>query len=221
MYYAEFWAEGPVVRLLSRVFKSAERPEGARPPGRLKLFVRDVRGVAALEFGFIAPPFFLLLFAMFEVGLTYTADAVLQNAVNETARMIRTGQVDSQDMTREEFYDEVCDRIDVLLTCDQRLQIDVRRFTAFSGAGFTNPLDANGNFRNDYRYEPGAPCDVILVRAFYEWEPVTPGLGPAMMGLGGAMKNMGSDGNGQATGRLLQGTAAIRNEPYIVGGPVC
>lgn len=195
--------------------KRAVKPaETARPAGRLRRFARDVRGVAALEFAMIAPPFFFLLFSMFEVGLTYTADAVLQSAVNDTARMIRTGQVQTAGMTRQMFRDEVCERISILLTCDERLQIDVRRFTAFTGAGFTSPLDANGNFRNDFRYEPGTPCDVVLVRAFYKWDPVTPGLGDAM-------KNMGRDSEGNSTSRLLQGTAAIRNEPFESAGATC
>lgn len=196
-----------MVRFLSGLFKKHKR---ARPPapGRISRFVRDVRGVAALEFGFIAPPFFFLLFSMFEVGLTYTADAVLQSAVNETARMIRTGQVQSAGLTREQFRILVCNNIDVLLNCDQRLQIDVRKFSAFNAANFNSPLDTNGNFRNDYRYEPGLPCDVVLVRAFYQWDPVTPGLGDFMANMGGG-------------GRLLQGTAAVRNEPFLVGGPVC
>ena len=196
-----------MVRLMSTMFKRRGN-SAQREPGRIRRFMRDVRGVAALEFGFIAPPFFFLLFSMFEVGLTYTADAVLQSAVNDTARMIRTGQVQSQSMTREQFRTLVCDNINVLLSCDQRLQIDVRRFTAFGGAGFSSPLDAEGNFRDDYRFEPGVPCDVILVRAFYEWDPVTPGLGDFMSNMGGG-------------GRLLMGTAAVRNEPYLVGGPSC
>lgn len=197
-----------MVRLLSSIFKRRKERTPERPPGRLSRFARDIRGVAALEFGLIAPPFFVLLFSMFEVGLTYTADAVLQSAVNDTARMIRTGQVQSENLTREQFRELVCEQINILLSCDQRLQIDVRKFTAFSGAGFTSPLDGNGNFRNDYRYEPGSPCDVVLVRAFYAWDPVTPGLGDYMSNMAGG-------------GRLLQGTAAVRNEPYQVGGPVC
>ncbi|MFT3809940.1 MAG: pilus assembly protein [Micropepsaceae bacterium] len=193
--------------MLSTLFRKRKSAE-AGEPGGLRGFMRDVRGVAALEFGFIAPPFFLLLFSMFEVGLTYTADAVLQSAVNDTARMIRTGQVQSKHMKPEEFRDLVCGEIKVLLSCDERLQIDVRRFTAFGGAGFSSPLDSNGNFRDDYRFEPGMPCDVILVRAFYEWDPVTPGLGDYMSNMGGG-------------GRLLMGTAAVRNEPYLVGGSSC
>ncbi len=199
-----------MLRLFSTLFgRRTTRFEGvASRPGAVRRFLQDVRGAAALEFGFIAPPFFLLLFSMFEVGLTYTADAVLQSAVTDTARKIRTGQVQSAGLTREQFRKLVCDEINILLSCDQRLQIDVRRFSAFTGAGFTNPLDEAGNFRNDYKFEPGSPCDVVLVRAFYAWDPVTPGLGDFMANMSGGS-------------RLLQGTAAVRNEPFESAGPVC
>lgn len=190
----------------------AASPAERRQCGRVRRFLRDTRGVAALEFSMLAMPFFLLLFSMFEVGLTYTADTLLQNAVNETARRIRTGEVQSDPtMTAEKFRDMVCDHISVLLACDDHLKIDVREFTSFGGAGFTSPLTSGGSFRpdTDFKFEPGEACAVVLVRAFYAWTPITPGLGEAM-------GNMGTSGD-----HLLQGTAAIRNEPYQTSRPTC
>ncbi len=188
------------------------QPADGQGMGRLRRFLRDTRGVAALEFSMLAMPFFLLLFSMFEVGLTYTADTLLQNAVNETARKIRTGEVQSDPtMTAEKFRDMVCDHISILLACDSHLKIDVREFTSFGGAGFSSPLTAGGSFRpdTDFKFEPGEACAVVLVRAFYAWTPITPGLGEAM-------GNMGDSGD-----HLLQGTAAIRNEPYQTSRPTC
>lgn len=179
--------------------------------GRARRFLKDTSGVAALEFAMLGPPFFLLLLSMFEVGMTYTADTLLQNAVNETARMIRTGEVQSDaTMTQEKFRDMVCERISILLACDENLKIDVREFTSFSGAGFNSPLTAGGEFRpdSDFRFQPGEPCSVVLVRAFYSWTPITPGLGEAMANMS----------NGE---RLLQATAAIRNEPFLTSRPTC
>lgn len=179
-------------------------------PGRVRRFLRDVRGVAALEFAMLGPPFFLILFSMFEVGLTYTADTLLQNAVNETARLIRTGEVNVNNTSREQFRQMVCDRINIILACDDHLKIDVREFTSFSGSGFTSPLTSGGTFRpdSDFRWQPGAPCSVVLVRAFYAWSPITPGLGDAM-------------GNMRDGEQLLQATTAVRNEPFDRARPVC
>jgi Flp pilus assembly protein TadG len=52
---------------------------------------RDRSGSAAVEFAMIAAPFFLLLFAMIEVAAVFFTGTVLENAVLETARQIRTG----------------------------------------------------------------------------------------------------------------------------------
>ena len=51
-------------------------------------------------------------------------------------------------------------------------------------------------------------CSVVLVRAFYSWTPITPGLGDAMA-------NMSNGAH------LLQATAAIRNEPFSTSRPTC
>ena len=67
------------------------------------------------------------------------ARRALQNAVNETSRMIRTGQVQSDaTMTPQKFRDMVCERISILLACDENLKIDVREFTSFGGTGFSD-----------------------------------------------------------------------------------
>mgnify|MGYP000865335128 CR=1 FL=1 len=191
--------------------KRSETRTAPQKAGRAKRFLKDTRGVAALEFAMLGPPFFLLLLSMFEVGMTYTADTLLQNAVNETSRMIRTGQVQSDaTMTPQKFRDMVCERISILLACDENLKIDVREFTSFGGTGFSDPLTSGGTFRpdTDFRFEPGQPCSVVLVRAFYSWTPITPGLGDAMA-------NMSNGAH------LLQATAAIRNEPFSTSRPTC
>ena len=132
----------------------------------------------------------------------------MQNAINETARLIRTGQAQGAGMTRQQFRDEVCERINVLLSCDERLEIDVREFNRFADASFEDPLDANGHFRDDFRYEPGSACSVVLVRGFYAWSPMTPTLGSFLANM--------ADGD-----RVIQVTTAIRNEPFNNGQSGC
>ena len=64
-----------------------------------------------------------------------------------------------------------------------------------------SPIDAGGNFVNDFTYNPGGPGDIVVVRLFYQW-PVYVAL------LGFDLHNMNGDK------RLLVATAAFRNEPY-------
>jgi hypothetical protein len=65
----------------------------------------------------------------------------------------------------------------------------------------TNPLDANGNFINNFGYDPGGPGDVIVVHLYYQW--------PIWVTLNGF--NLSNMAGNQ---RLLTSAAAFRNEPY-------
>lgn len=51
-----------------------------------RLFTRDARGVAAVEFALVSPVFFLALFGLGQAGLWLWADFSLQRAVNTAAR---------------------------------------------------------------------------------------------------------------------------------------
>lgn len=166
----------------------------------LARFRRSTRGSAAVEFAMIAPVFFAFLFPMFEIGITFAADAVLQNAVNDAARQIRTGAVQTGGLTATGFRNLVCENLTVPLTCDDSLlKIDVRTGTSFGAA-----LTDDGEFRDDYQFNPGGAGDVVVVRALYAWKPLTPYLGKFMQ----AMRD-GDQGKA-----ILQATAAFRNEPY-------
>ncbi len=88
-----------------------------------------------------------------------------------------------------------------MLPCD-KLKLDVRRFSNFSSTELTNPLDANGNLKTKFSYDPGQGGDVIVVRAFYAWD--LPALLPDIISL----SNMKDDN------RLLIATVAFRNEPF-------
>jgi Flp pilus assembly protein TadG len=174
----------------------------ARPPGP---FWRDVSGTSALEFALVASPFILLLLAVLEVAVVYFANFSLENAVAQGARLIRTGQAQSQNFNADQFKTEVCKHVSAPISCSG-LQLDVRHFPSSSAAssGLTNPLDAAGNPNTNfsYSYDPGAGGDLVIVRGFYDWG-ITAKF-PKEIGLG----NM-SNGD-----RLLSATVAFRNEPF-------
>ncbi len=77
----------------------------------------------------------------------------------------------------------------------------MKTFSSFAGVTMPSPIDAQGNFQNNFTYQPGGPGDIVVVRLFYQW-PVYVSL------LGSNLSNM----NGGK--RLLVATAAFRNEPY-------
>ena len=174
------------------------RPGILRPIAR---FSRDVSGASALEFAIIAVPLLWLLFASLQVGLMYSANFTLEGAAAHGARFIRTGQAQNQNFDANDFKAEVCDHLNAMLSCG-KLMLDVRRFDSFSESELTEPLDANGNMKTNFSYDPGVGGDVVIVRAFYQWE------------LPASLPSAISVGNMNDNSRLLIATAAFRNEPF-------
>ena len=58
----------------------------------LRRWRRNQRGSAAIEFALVAPMFFGLLFAIFEIGITFFAGQVLENGLQQSARKMFTHQ---------------------------------------------------------------------------------------------------------------------------------
>jgi Flp pilus assembly protein TadG len=171
----------------------------ALPPS-FRSFRHNSDGVAAVEFALIAAPFFALLFAILETALVFLAQQALQTATTETARLIMTGQAQTQNMTASQFQQQLCTDATSLFSCSG-LYVNVQTFTSFSSMTQMDPLQ-NGNFvSSNMNFTPGGPGDIVLVQAFYQW-PVW--LAP----LGFNLANM--SGNS----RLLMATAVFRNEPY-------
>jgi Flp pilus assembly protein TadG len=162
---------------------------------------RSRSGSAAIEFAFVAPVFFVLLFGIMEGGIMFFGRSALLNAVQDAARVIRTGQAQTGGISKSAFKLRVCDGIDELLNCDN-LTVDVQAYPA----GFStpaSPLDANGNLQaGQNNYNTGAPCDVVVVRAFYKYTVSTPLIRPLLTGK--ASKDF----------NYLTAAAAFRNEPF-------
>ena len=169
-------------------------------------FGRNSSGNSLIEFAIVAAPLLVLLFVILEVGLVYFANGALENAVAQGARMIRTGEAQSQSFDAGRFKTEVCKYLTALLTCNH-LTLDVRTFSSFGSTSLTNPLDASGNLKSGFSYQPGVGGQIVIVRAFYEWD-LPAKLPTAISGLSVGMSNM-ADGN-----LLLIATQAFRNEPF-------
>ena len=183
--------------------KQQEDRLGQRRLTRWKSFGRTSSGAAALEFAIVAPLFLLLLFGIIAVGLVFAGNMTLENAIAQGARKIRTGEAQSQGFDAGKFKSEVCKFLTAPLSCGG-LKLDVRTFSSFGSSDLTNPLDSSGNLKSEFNYQPGVGGQVVLVRAFYEWDLLA--VLPQAIRL--SLSNM-QDGN-----RLLVATVAFRNEPF-------
>ena len=179
---------------LMRKWVSKRRLLALRATRRL---ARKEDGVAAIEFGMVAAPFLLLIFAIMETAMVFFAGQTLETAVSDSSRLIMTGQAQAQGFSQTAFKDAVCGKIYGLFDCQAGVHIDVKSYPSFASVNLTPPLDAGGNFDPNMSYQPGGPGDIVVVRLFYQW--------PIFVSL---LSNM--SGNN----RLLIATAAFRNEPF-------
>jgi len=183
------------VALLS--MKSVSR---RRPGGFAARFLRAREGSAAIEFGMVALPFTLMVFAILELGLVFVTDSILENAAIETGRLVRTGQASASGMTKEQFKTALCSRMSIFSAdCASRATVDVRVIPQFA----TTPPDpmAGGTFDSgSLGYTNGAPGDLILVRVWYRQPLLTTFLAQGLSRL--------NDG-----AAMMTATTAFRNEP--------
>jgi Flp pilus assembly protein TadG len=168
--------------------------------GPLRRLVRQDDGTAAVEFAMVAMPFLALLFAIIETALVFFATQVLETAAADSARLIMTGQAQTQGLTQSTFKSQVCSKIYGLFDCNAGVHVDVQTFTSFGSINLQNPVNAQGQLdTSGFSYSPGGPGDIVVVRLAYQWPVFV-----SMIGLSNMANN----------NRLMMATAAFRNEPY-------
>lgn len=178
------------------------------PLGKLakiaRRFARARRGSAAIEFGLVALPFFFLTFGLAETAMLGLAQSSLNLAVSDTGRELRTGEAQLAGLTRSEFESRICSRINrfMRMSCIGTLFVDVKRFDSFvQVTGQQSPIQNGDIDASSFGYNPGAPSDIVVVRAFYRWHVITP-MFEAILG------------NVASGDRIIVSTMMFRNEPY-------
>ena len=172
----------------------------SRRGARLAEFARNRRGATAVEFALVAAPFIALLVAILQVGVIFVAQQVLQTATLQAARLIMTGQAQSQGMSAGQFRQQVCADATSLFNCGG-IYVTVQTYSSFSSITLANPVH-NGNFNSqNMQWQPGGPGEIVVAQTFYQWPVVLAPLGFNLSNLNGSKL-------------LLVGTAAFRNEPY-------
>jgi Flp pilus assembly protein TadG len=205
-------------------------------------WIRSDRGSAALEFGFIAPIFFVLMLGIMEIGVMTFSQFALQNSVTDAGRLIRTGQARdvapllsssipvpqcAKDAASTQvsyateqawFAGQICCGVTPLLDCSN-LQVTVMTPPGGFGTNFDTLLapGTQGTYFGGSASTADQACSVVLVRATYVWTVWFPGLARILNSNLPAqfLVNVGSNG------RLLSGTSAFRNEPFSAGVAGC
>jgi Flp pilus assembly protein TadG len=180
-------------------------PHAASQKGRSRgcaAFLRDSKGATAVEFALVAAPFLALIIALLQTFLVFFAQELLESVVRQSARLVMTGQVQSQNMSQTTFKQNVCNQIRIFFNCGG-MMVDLQVANSWSSANTAMPtltFDGKGNVTNVWQFNPGVAGDIVVLRVMYVW--------PVMLGpLGFNLSNL-SSGN-----RLIMGSAAFQNEP--------
>ncbi|WP_373505932.1 TadE/TadG family type IV pilus assembly protein [Aestuariivirga sp.] len=179
--------------------------------GRLAArYKRSQDGATAVEFALVAGPFFFVLGCICETGLMLFTEYVIQNSVQEAARMVRTGQVSAGDgtiiLSSSDFKDKICEGVSIIIDCNGAVNVYVNSATTFAAltTSIADPLTVGvGADGSDYTmvYQPGGQLRASTVIATYDWDFAFP-----------FMDFLGNFRDGRI--RRLYGLAVFRNEPF-------
>lgn len=191
--------------------------------GARRRFWRSQDGAAAIEFAILAIPYFMIVFAIIETFVAYTAEQVIGNATDTLARQMRTGQITAglnrgTDKTKEQFRKLFCDEISIMISCSSaeittptQLYLDVRSFSTFAQIPTSIPRKSTGTYADldptSFGYSPGGPKSINIVRAYYRWKIITDLVRPYITNIRPADGSLPTD-------FLIVATAAFQNEDY-------
>ncbi len=178
---------------------------------------RDERGIAAVEFAFVAPIFLVFVLGIMDLSAYFFVAAQLQTAVEQAARSIRVGDVTligpdnppPAEPKKDVFRDLVCGEIHTFMirNCTSSLLVDVQSFSSdFSDVSYGDISDANGDGvidGADTAYSAGSGGSAIIARVYYRYSFIV----PQMALLTGATA-------GSHNLIAITATTAFRNEPF-------
>jgi hypothetical protein len=135
-----------------------------------------------VEFAIVAPVFFALIFSTFEVGWFYFANATLDSASINAARVLRTGQVQKEDISQADYFEQyVCPQMKLFGDCESNLTVEVRTFNSFAAlAADTTPMtcaDEEQTQIDAIPFQPGQDRSIVRVRLCFLYKSMNPALG--------------------------------------------
>jgi Flp pilus assembly protein TadG len=180
-----------------------------RAPGwsGFKRFGKNEGGSTAIEFAMVSIPFFFLVFALFGFALYFFVMNSLDKGMDQSSRLLRTGQAQKANMTVNGFKQSVCNLAGGWIICP-KVQVFVQKFPDWTSVAPTTCLNSNGSVNTNsasgtdqIAQYSGTASQIVIVTTCYKWEFAQK---IPFLSLG----NM-SDGS-----LMMQTATAFRTEPY-------
>lgn len=185
----------------------SEPHKKTRRPNLWRRFRRADGGTSIIEFALLGPIFFALIGATLETSVVFLTGQVMESAVQDSGRAIRTGQAQRRGDTLATFRNEICSRGLGLFDCSQ-LHIEVTPVDSFKTATVKPPIDPACSKLCDWTrpedYRPGQGSSTVLVQVYYKYPLVLTG---SFLGIG--MADL-PDGK-----RLMGSVTVFKNEPFV------
>jgi Flp pilus assembly protein TadG len=169
----------------------------------VRRFRKSRAGATAVEFAMVAPLFFGLLFAILETGTLFLRQTAMEAGVEEAKRLTMTGQVAGAGNAAAQataFRNAFCNQVSWIIAC-ANVYFDVRAFTTFGLAAMPSPVNAGVFNPGGLTFNPGGPCQIVVIRAYHEVTSITSFI----------RNDVANLGNGNV---LLGAAAAFKNEPF-------
>jgi Flp pilus assembly protein TadG len=164
-------------------------------------FFRRDEAATTVEFGLLAVPFVAALFAILETAMVFFAGQTLETAAAGSARLVFTGQAQTNSWSAAQFKQQVCNQIHGIFNCNSGVYVDVETYPSFTAVNLGVPV-SNGVFNTSaLGYNPGGPGDIVMLRLYYKYPVYVNLLGFNLSNLNGGLE-------------LLTATAIFKNEPY-------
>ena len=181
---------------------SSHTPRGRFAAALHRFFRKDERGVVAIEFAMIAPPFLASIAFTLILGSIFLTATSLEDGVREAARKIRVGAVFTEDMSKSDVIDLICDTvIDIPGNCRAALILDVDSANEISLLPIETPSRLKGEPEpTKTLFKPGKGKDYVLVRAYLPY-----GF------LGGIFQLLDGSDSGHY---VMSSTTIFRSEPF-------
>jgi Flp pilus assembly protein TadG len=154
-------------------------------------FARRQDGAPAIEFALAAPIFIVLIFATAQASIIYLANAYLETAAEDAARMVLTNNATTTNasgqtvaMTASQFQTALCANIATLFTCSN-IMFGLAPATSTTSISTAAPtFNSNGSLANSLPYTLPTPGQIAVLQVLYQWPVIGLPLGWNFANLG-------------------------------------
>jgi Flp pilus assembly protein TadG len=146
-----------------------------RRPSGFRRWRRDEDGATAIEFAIVATPFLMFIFGLIGVAFYFFIMSSVEKGMDQSSRLIRTGQAVTNKTTVDQFKQSICDGAGTWIRCSN-LQVFVNRFADWASVTPQPCVDANGVVTTNtapgtdlIATYSGTASDIVIVTACYKW----------------------------------------------------